>query len=90
MINMEKHIQDIADTHGITFEKATESVCSSLEGAYKDEDIKVFYKAGEFKAMRKISLTELLDKMPTLEECLEQARQFKERIENVNDTMQNL
>lgn len=82
MIDMQRHIQDIANAHGITFEQATESVCESLSKAYGDEDVKIVYKDGAFKGMRKIGLSELLDKLPSLDECLEQAKQFKERIEN--------
>ena len=83
MIDMQRHIQDIANAHGITFEQASQSVCESLTKAYGDEDVKIVYKDGAFKGMRKIGLSELLDKLPSLDECMKQAKQFMERKENV-------
>jgi hypothetical protein len=51
---MKREIQAVADAHGITFDKAADSMCESLAKAHGDKDVIFKYKNDEFKAMRRL------------------------------------
>ncbi len=51
---MKREIQEVADAHGITFDKAAKSMCESLEKAHGDKDVIFKYKNDKFVPMRRL------------------------------------